>query len=290
MLASAGLWLRTGPFVAHVRSRIPSVGRGIQALYGDFPWLQSCDFADFHVELRAPYGIRRWYQPQVYFISDSRSVFRPLPYPQAFPMLEWGLNWCVANLANHYLMFHAAAVAKDDHALILPAPPGSGKSTLCAGLVCRGWRLLSDETTLVDLSTGMLQGLARPISLKNASIGVIRDFAPEAFLNEPCFDTLKGTVAHMRPPRNSVDRVMAPAKPTWLVFPRYQAGAVTALTPRGHGDAFMALAGNAFNYRSLGRVAFEATADLVDQCRTFDFMYSALDEAIEVFDELACRR
>jgi predicted ATPase len=31
--------------------------------------------------------------------------------------------------------------------VILPAPPGSGKSTLCAALVTRGWRLLSDELT-----------------------------------------------------------------------------------------------------------------------------------------------
>jgi predicted ATPase len=32
-------------------------------------------------------------------------------------------------------------VERDGHALILPAMPGSGKSTLTAALVQRGWRL-----------------------------------------------------------------------------------------------------------------------------------------------------
>ena len=63
--------------------------------------------------------------------------------------------------------------------MLLPAPPGAGKSTLCAGLVHRGWRLLSDELALVDMETGLVRGMARPVNLKNKSIEVIRDFAPE---------------------------------------------------------------------------------------------------------------
>lgn len=116
-------------------------------------------------------------------------------------MLEWGLNWCVSMHAHHYLIIHAAVVEKNGLAAILPAPPGSGKSTLTAGLVLSGWRLLSDELTLIDRRTGLLHALPRPVSLKNQSIDVIRQFNPEAFINRVSHDTSKGSVAHMRPPR-----------------------------------------------------------------------------------------
>ena len=56
--------------------------------------------------------------------------------------------------AHQYLIIHAAVVEKNGLAAILPAPPGSGKGTLTAGSVLSGWRLLSDELTLIDRLSG----------------------------------------------------------------------------------------------------------------------------------------
>ena len=39
---------------------------------------------------------------------------------------------------------------KDDFAVIVPGQSGQGKSTLCAALVARGWRHISDEFALMD--------------------------------------------------------------------------------------------------------------------------------------------
>jgi predicted ATPase len=47
-------------------------------------------------------------------------------------------------------MLHAAVVEKNGKALILPALPGSGKSTLSAALAMNGWRFLSDEFTMIS--------------------------------------------------------------------------------------------------------------------------------------------
>ncbi|MEO5734967.1 MAG: HprK-related kinase A, partial [Rubrivivax sp.] len=171
--------------------------------------------------------------------------------------------------------------------LILPAPPGSGKSTLCAGLAVRGWRLLSDELAMVSPSDGLVTPLARPISLKNASIDVIRAFAPEAILNEPTRDTFKGTVSHMQPHPAHVARAAERAQPRWVVFPKYVAGAAPQLTPRGKADSLLELGRNSFNYSVLGLAGFETLARMVDTCDCFDFSYSRLDDAARVFDELA---
>jgi HprK-related kinase A len=202
-------------------------------------------------------------------------------------MFEWAMNACVSSRANRYLIIHAAVVEKDGLAAILPAPPGSGKSTLCAALVSKGWRLLSDELALVRLDTGALAPLPRPVSLKNASIGIMRQYAPGAVFSPEVADTSKGTIAHMKAPAASVARAAEPARPAWIIFPKYQAGAAPTLTPVAPARAFMDLAGNAFNYSLLGAEGFDAMAGLIDRCAAFNFSYSALDDAVALFSRLA---
>ena len=287
-LAGAGVWLRTGPFSMQVQSRFPFVAQGLTELYGQFEVRSAHEaFADFHVSINPPPNLRRWLRPQAAFSFDGMQPFKPLPRDQAFPMLEWGLNWCVSTQAHQYLIIHAAVVEKNGRAAILPAPPGSGKSTLTAGLVLSGWRLLSDELTLIDRKTGLIHPLPRPISLKNHSIDVIRQFSPEVYINRASRDTIKGTVAHMCPPRDSVRRQHETARPGWVIFPKWEAGATTRLTPRSQAQTFMFLAQNAFNYSHLGEDGFRVGSALIDQSSCHDFRYSKLDEAIAAFDQLA---
>jgi HprK-related kinase A len=286
-LAGPGIRLRTGPVVSRIQSRLPAVVRGISLHYAEYPTDEEGSFADFHVSVGRPRNIRRWLQPQAHFYVDGNLPFAPLPLDQAFPMLEWGLNWCVSAHCHQYLIFHAAVVENSGRALILPAPPGSGKSTLCAGLVNRGWRLLSDELTLIDIGSCSVVPLPRPVSLKNASIDVIRAFAPAAAISPPVHDTTKGSVAHMRAPADSVRRGMETARPGWIVLPRYQAGVAARLTPLSKARGLMHMADNAFNYSAHGRRGFEFLARFVDQCGCYEFAYGDLDEAAAVFNGLA---
>ena len=281
-LNGTGLQLATGPVTFRIRSRIAGVARGIRLLYGAYP-LADDGFADFHVSLGQPAGLRRWFRPQVLFRMEGSQPFKPLPLEQAFPMLEWGMNWCVSQHAHSYLMIHAAVVESGGRVAVLPAPPGSGKSTLCAGLVARGWRLLSDEITLIRLGDGAIIPMPRPVSLKNASIDIIRAFAPGAVISPPVHDTVKGTVAHMRVADEAVARAGEAAMPGWIVFPKYVAEAPADLLPLSRARAFVRMVDNAFNYELLGTDGFDALANLVDASGCFEFSYGNLNEAIEVF-------
>ncbi len=285
-LKKAGMFLQTGAFITHLKTSVPSVAEGIRLLYADYPLIDHLDFADFHVSLTYPSNLRRWLKPQIQFLFDSKPPFKPLPFDQAFPMLEWGLNWCVSSHANHYLIIHAAVIEKGGYAAVLPAPPGSGKSTLCAALVSRGWRLLSDELTLIQISDGKIAPLPRPISLKNQSIDIIQHYDPNAVLSRKISDTMKGTVAHMKPPTNSVIRADEVAHAAWLIFPKYQMGAPANLKKLSQSRAFIRIADNAFNYSLLGVKGFETLTRFVDASQCYDFTYSSLEDAIETFSTL----
>lgn len=283
--SSRGVFLKTGPLIFAIRSTIPLVIETIQRLYGAYALADAEDFADFYVELKQPRGLRKWYHPQVLFDFDGRIPFKPLPLSQAFPMLEWGMNWCIANHCHNWLIIHAAVVEKNGQGVILPAPPGSGKSTLCAALVGRGWRLLSDELAVIDPSNGKLIPIPRPVGLKNDSIEIIQAFLPEASFGPACKDTRKGTVAHMA--ASASDCVNTEwVNSRWIVYPKYEAGSETVLQAHPKGDSLVQLASNSFNNQVLGRKGFEALANLVETTNSFDFRYSQLEEAIKTFDDL----
>ncbi len=288
-MAGPGVLLRTGPVVARIHSRLEAVVQGVSLHYAQHPLLSDDAFAHFHVSVSRPASLRRWFGQQVVFEYDGHAPFTPLPGDQGFPLLEWGLNWCMYTLCNQFLTMHSAVLEKGGRAVIMPAPSGSGKSTLCAGLAFRGWRLLSDELALLDPASGLLVPNPRPISLKNRSIDVIRQFAPEAAFGDVVHDTLKGSVAHVRPPADALAHIAAPARPAWLIFPTYRADAPAVLTPVPPAQAFMKLMGQTFNYAVHGREGFAAMAALIDNCACYDFSYSQLDEAVTLFDRLAAQ-
>jgi HprK-related kinase A len=286
-LAGPGLRLCTGRFAVCLQADVPSVTAGIGQLYGEYPLLEETDFTDFSLKLVRPRSPRRWLRPQVRLECDGYDVYQPMPLQHAFPIFEWGLNWCVSGRAHRYLIVHAAVLERAGRAVILPAPPGSGKSTLTAALAGKGgWRLLSDELTMIDLESGLVVPNPRPISLKNASIDIIRAYVPDAVLSEPVHDTQKGTVAHMRAPGQAVQRAGETAVPAWIVFPHYQAGAATTLEALPRAATFMELAGNSFNYSILGAAGFETLGRVIDTAAGFRFRYSALDEALDTFARL----
>jgi len=286
-MAREGVVLRAGRFSVRLVSPLATVAQGVHKLYADSERLDT-DFADFTVRVEPASGLRRWYRPQALFSLNGALPFAPLPLAHAYPLLEWGLNWCVSNHCHQYLIIHAAVVEKNGQALILPGTPGAGKSTLCALLTTRGgWRLLSDELTLIDLASGQLHPNPRPVSLKNTSIDILRRTVPEAVLSPPVADTLKGTVAHLRPSGDSVLRVHEPAEPALIVFPRFIPGEKASLSPLMRGEAFMRMADNSFNYSILGADAFRALAALVDKSRCFDFPNGGdVDTALSTMDDL----
>ncbi len=277
-----GLRLRTGPLVFSIQSSLPQVHAGLRALYAEHLLASADDFVDFHVSVDPARGLRRWFRPQLYFRIDGSNPFTPLPGHQGLPMLEWGMNWCVTGLCHQYLVLHAAVLERDGRALVMPAPSGSGKSTLCAALIFNGWRLLSDELALIDLRSGQLVPMPRPVSLKNASIEVMLGFAADRLrFGSVVADTTKGRVAHFAPPADAVRRESVHAAPGCILLPRYSAGAATTLTSLSRGWTMMRLIENAFNYNVQGEAGFEVLGDLVSRSRCAEIRYSDLADAVE---------
>ncbi len=285
-LGGGGVGLQVGPFAFKLRTTCRDAAGTLHSLYSRYPLLADSGVFHAHVQVR---HVLRWFpRPRqvVRFEVDGRAPHEDMPAGQALPVLEWGLNLVVALRYHCFLMFHAGALERAGAGVLLPAQPGRGKTTLCAALAHRGFRLLSDEFGLMRRGSAELLPVPRPMPLKNESIDVIRGFAPEAWLGPSVPGTRKGTLAHVRVPDDSVARMHESAPVRFVVFPRWVRDAPLALEPVSPTDAFLALASNAFNYEMLGESAFESVGQLVRGARCFSLRYSSLGEAVRVLADL----
>ena len=280
-LARRGLVLDFGAASARLRSSIPALAEVIQRVYHAFDPCDDDSFSVATMNLRPAHGLRKWLRPQVEFITDGGLLFEPFPADTHLPLVEWGLNYLFADRLNAFLLLHAGVVERNGRAIVLPAMPGSGKSTLTAALSLRGFRLLSDEFGVVRLDDSALIPLLRPIALKNASIEVIRALAPDAVLGPSFEKTRKGTVAHLAPTREAVLCCKEPATPALVVFPQYDADVALEIEPMMKSRAFAKLAVNSFNYEILGSAGFDAVARLLESSACYRLVYNDLERAVE---------
>jgi HprK-related kinase A len=281
------LALRFGPFTAQLETPFAALIAGLRRLYAPRAFIATESFCDFRVAVAPGRGPRRWLKPQARFLLDGESPFKPLPADQALPMFEWGLNYAIAAQAHQYLVVHAAAIERGGRVAILPGAPGAGKSTLTAALVQRGWRLLSDELALIRPSDRHVVPLARPINLKNGSIAVMRGFAPDSVFSAETRDTVKGTVALLRAPAESMARSDEAAPVGWIVFPHWEKDAAPRLEPWSKAAGLMEIAHNAMNYSLHGAAGFELLAAIFATSACYRFSYGKLDDAVATFAALA---
>lgn len=288
-LRSGDLRLEIGRFALKISSVLPEFEIALRQLYASYPVSIHGGAYDYDIDIAPPSFIRRWIRRNSLFHLSGEAPFLPMEAGHAHALFEWGLNWTIGSHAHNFLILHSAVVEWNGCGMLLAATSGSGKSTLAAELSLQGWRLLSDELALIDRDLRLVP-CARPVSLKNQSINVIRARHPEAVFGPVALDTHKGTIAHLPAPSASVARNLETATPRLIVFPKWTADASLRLEAIGSGQTALRLIDQSFNYPILGRQGFERLADLVGSAEAWELEYSSLDEARHALEQLVRER
>ena len=279
--------LHIPPFVFQIETDIALVLENARLIYqnGFVSEIKPTTYVDYFLNITYSNGLRRFFRPQARFLCDDREPFKPLHANQAFAMLEWGMNWTVAAHELDYAIVHSAVLAKGDKAIIFPAPPGSGKSTLTAHLAQNGWRLLSDEMALIQPETKRVRPFVRPICLKNASIELAKQWFPEATYSSIAKHTHKGDVIHMAAPKLATDAADLDAEIIGVVYPNYRADTVLDICPLSMTESFMRLVSNSFNFTVVGNESFDTVTHVIERAKHFEVFYNDLNELAAFLEE-----
>jgi hypothetical protein len=203
--------------------------------------------------------------------------------------LLWALNQEVVGRATGSLLVHAAAAERDGAVVVLPGDQGSGKSTLVAGLLRRGYRYVTDEALAIDTATGRLRPYPKALSLEEGSWPLFPEMIPDLSAAQ---QTYAGAQWHI-PAAHLGAKTMAPdAVPRVVLSPRYRAGAPTAVKPLRPAEGLVLLVENSFNGAGWGQRGLSAAAALVRGCPVIgelsignleaacDLVDLAMDEAV----------
>jgi HprK-related kinase A len=276
--------LRVGPVSFRVGSAWPEPVAQLAALYAPYPRAEGA--TDFTVRLEPDKPWRRLLRPSVairgdYVLPDAA----PLPLAQGLLAAEMGMNLQMALGQKRYLLLHASAVERDGRALLLTGASGAGKSTLSALLGEAGWRFMGDEFALLDPETGLLHPFPRAISLKNQSLALFDNAAPER-LGPVLKGTPKGMIRHLRPPADAIARMNEPARPALILFPRFGRDFEPETRPVGAAETFVRLTQASTNYVALGERGFDALTGLVAATPAFAIDYRSSEEAAALVETL----
>lgn len=275
-------YLRTGVGEDLVVSAPSEVGEGERGQMLQ-EWILTRD-GHFHARLYRDGNLfRLWIAPSAWFVVDPRVPSISVPEdPDVVKREErlWGIPALLCFLARGRLPLHAAAVEVDGEAVLLAAPGGVGKTTMAAGFVRAGYRLLSEDLACIAL-------LPTPAVIPGpAVIRLRRDVATRLELNvgerlEAGDDRLHIALARDR--RGNCEPVPVRA----LVFLRPTADDGVGRASAQIADAIRDLFALSFRLPDERDLAcsFSAVSDLAEGVPTWNFSYTLgldrLDDAVE---------
>lgn len=185
------------------------------------------------------------------------------------------LNTWAASRPTPFYVFHAGAVARDDRCILLPGASLSGKSTLTAGLLQRGFALLSDEIGAVDMATTRMRPYPRCLALRRDVFGLFGLAKTKR----------RRGLARMQPPE-TFGAVRAAGAPELVlaVVPRFRRDAPTRLERLSAGESVMALMQCSVTHRRLEAAGLDWVIALVRRIPVYRLEFSDLRTALDAVE------
>jgi hypothetical protein len=171
--------------------------------------------------------------------------------------------------------------------VLFPAEAGSGKTTLAAALAARGWRFFSDELAVLDIGDLSVAPFPMPMSIKPGSVQALGRYYP-GLASGALYHRADGKhVRYLSPPPESLKGVGNSASHIdIIVYPIYREGSKTRLAPLTKIDALQRLAATGSSDRKFLSADIEAMLALVERTPCFELVFSNLEEALELLEEL----
>ncbi len=215
--------------------------------------------------------------------TDHRAGEVRGPAAQIALKVLYEVDFHLANLASDGLYLHAASLARQGQALIMPASSGNGKSTLTYWLTQRGFHYMSDEATFVPLNSRKCTGFTRPPVLKTGTLDLFPNLEEQPKLEVQrvggqVYGWLIGVSA-----LNALGMEHTPMIKS-IVFPHFQPGADLEYEQLSSAHTAFELARCLINARNLVQNGFPEVLRLAQAVPAWRLVYGDLQQVEMFFD------
>jgi hypothetical protein len=228
-----------------------------------------------------------WFGDPLHVDETAEEVLDLVPGPDVERTVPATLNRVAAS-AESCVVLHAAGGVVGSSAVLLPGEPGSGKSTLVAALVERGWGYASDEAVGVGPSLEIV-GYPKRLSLEIGSWPLFTGLAGLESAAHAGFDPsrVRWVDARQLHP-DALAWMRAPTAPSLVlgVAPRYRAGAPLDLVRLEPLDAMTELLANDVNLPTVGAPGLETLRRIATEVPFYRMEHGGLDQAVPALHQL----
>jgi hypothetical protein len=195
----------------------------------------------------------------------------------------WHANRTALLRPDPRIAIHASAATWLDRGLLFPGPANSGKTTLVAGLLCRGATYVTDEAALIDPGSGLVDPYPKPMWMAPKAIRAVAGLQDRL---RPEYRELSRVRAYLTPSDVGAGVASAPTRVDFLIAPTFRFGAETSLEPMSRAEGLITLARNAFGLTPFGRDGILALAELVRGAGCYRLMIGDHDAALGLVNAL----
>lgn len=207
---------------------------------------------------------------------------------QAPPLLKACLLRMALQYSSDFAAIHAAAATRRGRCIVLPGASGAGKSTVAAGLVAKGFQLVSDDTVVLSNDDLSARPLPFPICLKEGAWKLLAGRFP-GLMDLPVHDRPDGKrVRYLDLPRPAPQPTATePAHVTAIVFLNRGSNREAALVPLSATAALKRLLngfhplGGGLDDAKVGRLLRWVSAT---EC--FELRFSSLDDGVHQIEQI----
>ncbi len=204
------------------------------------------------------------------------------------PRLKTLLLQTAVQRHSYLFQIHAGVVSNGQKCLLLPAAPGSGKTTLTAGLTAAGFQYFSDEVALLQEPDLEVRPVPISLSVKSGALEVLAPLFPK--LRRSANHTREDfeTVTYLNPPMTSLSYDWNRTFPAgWIVFPQYSPRATTELRPIGKAEALRRLMQEVLVVGSaLDKRIVRSLVHWIQRIDCYELPNSSLSQAVQLIGSL----
>ncbi len=202
------------------------------------------------------------------------------------PIVKAALWQSAINAHDFFFYIHAGVVGTGAGCVLLPAAAGSGKSSLTAALVHRGFRYFSDEVALIEPTTFHVSPMPLAMCIKSTGWDLMARYYP-GILSLPVHVRIDEKVLrYIPPPADSV--AQAPMPVSHIIFPRYEEAAPNRLERVNRSEALGRLMNECLALRQrLDQTNVRQLVHWIAGIECYELTFSSLETAAQLVAEAA---
>jgi hypothetical protein len=215
---------------------------------------------------------------------DGIAIGRAHRLSQVAPIVKAAVWQSAINAQGFLFYIHAGVVGTGASCVLLPAAPGSGKSSLTAALVHRGFRYFSDEVALIEPATFHVSPMPLAICIKSTGWDLMARYYPEILSLPVHVRSDARVLRYIPPPADSVEQIPMPVG--HIIFPRYEEAAPTRLERVKRSEALGRLMGECLALRQrLDQNNVRQLVRWITGVECYELTFSSLETAAQLVAE-----